>query len=243
MLKVLIIDDEPLACMLVQEYLAAFPQMQVVGVCHDGFSGLKAIQQLEPDLLFLDIQMPKINGFELLELLDHQPAVIFTTAFDEYAMKAFDQHAVDYLLKPYSQERFQKAVHKYLQQQNSGNTEALLTSASQSPQQQDRIVIKDHSTIRIIPVNQVQYIEAADDYIKVVTAEGHWLKNKTMAAMEKQLPDQQFVRIHRSYLVNVQEISKLHPMEKESYVAVLKNNKQLPVSKTGYQKLKEKLGI
>lgn len=243
MLKVLIIDDEPLACMLVQEYLAAFPQMQVVGVCHDGFSGLKAIQQLEPDLLFLDIQMPKINGFELLELLDHQPAVIFTTAFDEYAMKAFDQHAVDYLLKPYSQERFQKAVHKYLQQQNSGNTEALLTSASQSPQQQDRIVIKDHSTIRIIPVNQVQYIEAADDYIKIVTAEGHWLKNKTMAAMEKQLPDQQFVRIHRSYLVNVQEISKLHPMEKESYVAVLKNNKQLPVSKTGYQKLKEKLGI
>ncbi|WP_290789875.1 LytR/AlgR family response regulator transcription factor [Flavihumibacter sp. UBA7668] len=243
MLKVLIIDDEPLACMLVQEYLADFPQMQVVGVCHDGFSGLKAIQQLEPDLLFLDIQMPKINGFELLELLDHQPAVIFTTAFDEYAMKAFDQHAVDYLLKPYSQERFQKAVKKYLLQQTAVNTEELLTSASQSPQQQDRIVIKEHSTIRIIPVNQVHYIEAADDYIKIVTADGHWLKNKTMAAMEKQLPDQQFIRIHRSYLVNVQEISKLHPMEKESYVAVLKNNKQLPVSKSGYQKLKEKLGI
>lgn len=243
MLKVLIIDDEPLACMLVQEYLSAFPQMQVVGVCHDGFSGLKAIQQLEPDLLFLDIQMPKINGFELLELLEHQPAVIFTTAFDEYAMKAFDQHAVDYLLKPYSQERFQKAVQKYLQQQTAVNTEELLTSASQSPQQQDRIVIKEHSSIRIIPVNQVHYIEAADDYIKIVTADGHWLKNKTMAAMEKQLPDQQFVRIHRSYLVNVQEISKLHPMEKESYVAILKNNKQLPVSKSGYQKLKEKLGI
>ncbi|KYP16559.1 LytTR family DNA-binding domain-containing protein [Flavihumibacter sp. CACIAM 22H1] len=243
MLKVLIIDDEPLACLLVQEYLAAFPQMQVVGICHDGFSGLKAIQQEEPDLIFLDIQMPRINGFEMLELLEKQPAVIFTTAFDEYAMKAFDQHAVDYLLKPYSLERFQKAVQKYLSQQHHLPNEALLTSASLSPQQQDRIVIKDNATIRIIPVNQVHYIEAADDYIKIFTADGSWLKNKTMAAMEQQLPVHQFVRIHRSYLVNVQEISQLFPMEKESYTAILKNKKQLPVSKSGYQKLKEKLGI
>ncbi|MBL7769397.1 MAG: response regulator transcription factor [Flavipsychrobacter sp.] len=243
MLKALIIDDEPLACSLVQEYLAEFPQFQVTGVCHDGFSGLKAIQQLQPDLIFLDVQMPKINGFEMLELLDSHPAVIFTTAFDEYAMKAFDQHAVDYLLKPYSKERFQKAVQKFLQQQPGNHTSELLNTASQSPQQQDRIVIKDQSTIRIIPVAQVHYIEAADDYIKIVTADGHWLKNKTMAAMELQLPADQFVRIHRSYLANVQEISKLFPMEKDSYTAILKNGKQLPVSKSGYQKLREKLGI
>lgn len=243
MLKVVIIDDEPLACLLVEEYLSQFPQFQVEAVCHDGFSGLKAIQQADPDLIFLDIQMPKINGFELLELLDKQPAVIFTTAFDEYAMKAFDQHAIDYLLKPYSQERFQKAVQKYLLQQPADNTAQLLETASQLPQQQDRIVIKDQSTIRIIPVEQVQYIEAADDYVKIVTADGHWLKNKTMAAMEQQLPDQQFVRIHRSYLVHVKEIAQLFPMEKESYSLILKNKKQLPVSKSGYQKLRVKLGI
>ncbi len=243
MLKVLIIDDEPLACNLVQEYLADFPQMEVKSICHDGFSGLKAIQQWEPDLIFLDIQMPKINGFEMLELLDNSPAVIFTTAFDEYAIKAFDQHAIDYLLKPFSRERFQKAVQKFLQQQSHESNMELLNTASQSPQQQDRIVIKDNSTIRIIPVSQVLYIEAADDYIRIVTSEGQWLKNKTMAAMEQQLPSQQFVRIHRSYLVNVQEITKLYPMEKDSYTAILKNSKQLPVSKTGYQKLREKLGI
>ncbi|HEY8399109.1 MAG TPA: LytTR family DNA-binding domain-containing protein [Flavihumibacter sp.] len=243
MLKVVIIDDEPLACMLVQEYLSSFPQFRVEAVCHDGFSGLKAIQQTDPDLIFLDIQMPKINGFEMLELLDKQPGVIFTTAFDEYAMKAFDQHAIDYLLKPFSQERFQKAVQKFLLQQPTEDRSSLLETASRSPQQQDRIVIKDQSAIRIIPVEQVLYIEAADDYVRIVTAEGQWLKNKTMAAMEQQLPEQQFVRIHRSYLVNLKEIAQLFPMEKESYTVILKNKKQLPVSKSGYQKLKLKLGI
>lgn len=243
MLKALIIDDEPLACSLVQEYLAEFPQFQVTGVCHDGFSGLKAIQQLQPDLIFLDVQMPKINGFEMLELLDSHPAVIFTTAFDEYAMKAFDQHAVDYLLKPYSKERFQKAVQKFLQQQPGNHTSELLNTASQSPQQQDRIVIKDQSTIRIIPVAQVHYIEAADDYIKIVTADGHWLKNKTMAAMELQLPADQFVRIHRSYLANVQGDQQTFPYGKGQLYRHFKNGKQLPVSKSGYQKLREKLGI
>lgn len=239
---VLIIDDEPLACLLVQEYLQEFPELQIAGVYHDGFTALKGIQEHNPDLLFLDIQMPRINGFELLELVDKLPAVIFTTAFDEYAMKAFDQHAVDYLLKPYSQDRFRKAVQKFQQHQTAA-TAALLESASLQPQQQDRIVIKDQHTIRIIPVEKVHYIEAADDYVRIVTAEGQWLKNKTMAVMEKQLPGAQFVRVHRSYLVNVQEISQLYPHEKESYTAVLKNKQRIAVSKSGYQKLKERLGI
>src|ERR1700749_1896195 len=174
MTRALLIDDEPLARMVVREYLQAFPQIEVITECNDGFEGLKAIQQYQPDLIFLDIQMPKINGFEMLELLDQSPAVIFTTAFDEYAIKAFEAHAVDYLLKPFSQDRFDKAIQKWKEQKagSQKNTEELLETASYSPSQRQRIVVKTGSKIKIIPVQDVFYLEAADDYVKVHTQEG-----------------------------------------------------------------------
>ncbi|HYK44807.1 MAG TPA: response regulator, partial [Parafilimonas sp.] len=162
-MNVILIDDEPLARSIVREYLEHYNEVQVVAECNDGFEGLKAIQLHEPDLIFLDIQMPKINGFEMLELIEEPPPVIFTTAFDEYAIKAFESNAVDYLLKPFSKERFDKAIQKYLQQQkpSSEKTQAVLDSAAHSPVQQNRIVVKDGSKIKIIPVIQIHYIEAA----------------------------------------------------------------------------------
>jgi two-component system LytT family response regulator len=189
--------------------------------------------------------MPKINGFEMLELLDQAPAVIFTTAFDEYAIKAFEAHAVDYLLKPFSQERFDKAIQKW-KEQNVGsqkNTEELLETASHSPAQSQRIVVKTGSKIKIIPVHDVYYLEAADDYVKVHTQEGSFLKNKTMSHFEKTLDQQQFVRSHRSYIVNIQQITRIDPYEKDNHVAILKSGAKVPVSRNGYVKLRTVLGL
>ncbi|HMX77766.1 MAG TPA: response regulator, partial [Chitinophagaceae bacterium] len=172
MSKVIIIDDEPLARSIVKEYVQKHTELELVAECGDGFEGVKAIQQHQPDLIFLDIQMPKINGFEMLELIEEPPAVIFTTAFDEYAIKAFESHAVDYLLKPFDQIRFDKALAKWQEQKEKHtekNTKELLDSVSQSPSQSQRIVIKDGSKIKIIPVQDVLYLEAADDYVKVHT--------------------------------------------------------------------------
>ncbi len=241
-MKAIIIDDEPLARMMVKEYLQAYPEVTVVEECNDGFEGVKAIQQHQPDLIFLDIQMPKINGFEMLELIDNPPKVIFTTAFEEYAIKAFDAHAADYLLKPFSKERFDKAMQK-LQQHNPGSTNELLDTALQSGQKNNRIVVKDNGKIKIIPMAQVQYLEAADDYVKIVTAEGTYLKKKTMSFFEESLPVQEFIRIHRSYIINAQLITRIDLHEKDSHLVLLTTGVRLPVSKAGYLKLKEVLGI
>lgn len=246
MSKVILIDDEPLARSVVAEYLEAHPDLEIVQQCGDGFEGIKAIQQHQPDLVFLDIQMPKINGFEMLELLEQPPAIIFTTAFDEYAIKAFEAHATDYLLKPFSQERFDKAIEKWKEQQHSiskPDTGALLETAAQSPLQSDRIVVKNGSKIKIIPVADILYLEAADEYVKIHSAEGYFLKKKTMGFFESSLDPKQFVRSHRSYIVNVQEITRIEPYEKDNYVAILKMGQQVPVSRTGYVKLREVLGL
>jgi two-component system LytT family response regulator len=239
MSKVVIIDDEPLARSIVKEYLQQHPQLQIAQECNDGFEGVKAIQQHEPDLIFLDIQMPKINGFEMLELIEQRPAVIFTTAFDEYAIKAFEAHAIDYLLKPFDQARFDKAIAKWTEQKNTvpeNKREELLETASQSPAQSQRIVVKNGSKIKIIPVHDVFYLEAADDYVKIHTKEGYFLKNKTMNHFEQVLDQQQFVRSHRSYIVNVQQITRIDPYEKDNHVAVLRSGAKVPVSRGGYGK-------
>jgi len=245
MSKIITIDDEPLARSIVKEYLQKYPELEVVQECNDGFEGFKAIQQHQPDLIFLDIQMPKINGFEMLELLDQAPGVIFTTAFDEYAIKAFEAHAIDYLLKPFSQDRFDKAIQKWKEQKVSSqkNTEDLLETASYSPAQSQRIVVKTGSKIKIIPVHDVLYLEAADDYVKVHTQEGNFLKNKTMSHFEKTLDPQQFVRSHRSYIINIQQITRIDPYEKDNHVAILKSGAKVPVSRNGYVKLRTVLGL
>jgi two-component system, LytTR family, response regulator len=244
-MKTIIIDDEPLARSIVREYLKKYPELEIAQECNDGFEGVKAIHQDQPDLVFLDIQMPKINGFEMLELLDQRPAVIFTTAFDEYAIKAFEAHAVDYLLKPFNQERFDKAIQKW-KEHASGyekNTSELLETASHSPAQSQRVVVKTGSKIKIIPAQDIYFLEAADDYVKVHTHEGSFLKNKTMNHFEKTLDPQQFVRSHRSYIVNVQQITRIDPYEKDNHIAILKSGGRVPVSRNGYARLRTVLGL
>ncbi len=245
--KVIIIDDEPLARSIVIEYIQHFPDLVVCQVCSNGYEGVKAIQQYKPDLIILDIQMPKINGFEMLELIENPPAVIFATAFDEYAIKAFEAHAIDYLLKPFNQDRFEKAIKKWREQKNGSagekQTKQLLDDVSLTAPQNQRIVIKDGSKIKIIPIQDVHYLEAADDFVKVFTKEGYFLKNKTMSHFEQVLDASQFVRSHRSYIINLQQITRIDPYEKDNHVAILRSGAKVPVSRTGYPKLKSILGL
>ncbi len=249
MIKVVLIDDEPLARSIVKEYLGAHENITVVQECNDGFNGVKAIMQHQPDLIFLDIQMPKINGFEMLELLDPSPSVIFTTAFDEYAIKAFEAHAVDYLLKPFSKERFDKALQKWMQQREQNKTEQTqkntqaLVNETRSPEESSRIVVKNGSNIRIIPSQDIMYIEAYDDYVKIFTKDTYHLKKKTMSHFEEVLDKVDFLRVHRSYILNLQQITKIEASEKGSHIALLKSGVKIPLSRMGYGKLKEVLGV
>ncbi len=246
MIRILIIDDELLARSIVKEYLAAYQQVEIVQECNDGFEGVKAIVQYRPDLIFLDIQMPKINGFEMLELVESPPDVIFTTAFDEYAIKAFEAHAVDYLLKPFSRERFDRALQKWMERRQGGQIQMDMPAEAIAGQMQlntNRVVVKSGGKIRIIPFAEINYLEAADDYVKIHCDDGVYLKNKTMSYFEQVLDAASFTRSHRSYMVNVQKITRLEPYEKESYLALLASGDKVPVSKTGYGKLKQVLGL
>lgn len=249
MIKTIIIDDEPLARQIVKEYLSGFSEIELVAECGDGFEAVKAIQQHQPELIFLDIQMPKINGFETLELLDRKPEVIFTTAFDEYALKAFEQNAVDYLLKPFSSDRFEKAVSKFISSKKTKTNESSLkieqldNAAKKHLDEAHRIVVKNGSNILILPVGDVLYIEAYDDYVKVFNKETFYLKKKTMSYYEDTLDATQFVRIHRSFILNINYITRIEPVDKNNQLAVLKSGIKLPLSKTGYSRLKEVLKL
>lgn len=245
MFQVLIIDDEPLACDLIQEYLSEFQEIEVVGRCHDGFEGMKAISEKKPDLVFLDVQMPKITGFEMLELIEDPPAVIFTTAFDEYAIKAFEKNAVDYLLKPYSEDRFKQAVQKFLDrpEDRKAVTQSVAEHSRATSQNTDRVVIKDGAKIRIIPIDEVVRLEADDDYVKVFSKQGNFMKKQTLKNFEEGLSSDHFVRVHRSHLVNLMHIERIDPYEKNAHIALLKNGEKIPVSRSGYQRLKELLHL
>jgi two-component system LytT family response regulator len=241
-MNAIIIDDEPLARIIVKEYLQSYPNITVIQECNDGFEGMKAIQEHKPDLIFLDIQMPKINGFEMLELIEEPPMVIFTTAFEEYALKAFEAHAADYLLKPFSKDRFDKAMRK-LSSQQASLAKNIVSTALQISTQSNRIVVKDNGKIKIIPYPQIQYLAAADDYVKIYTSEADYLKKQTTQYFEDNLPSSEFIRVHRSYIINAQLINRIDLHEKESYLVLLTNGVSLPVSKAGYARLKEVLGI
>jgi two-component system, LytTR family, response regulator len=248
MKKVLIIDDEPLARMIVKEFLDNYSDIEVVQECENGFDGLKAIHQHHPDLVFLDVQMPKITGFEMLELLDYMPSVIFTTAFDEYALKAFETHAIDYLLKPFSQERFDAAMRKWQERMSAAinQTPALQTfveQQSQPAEEHHRIVVKNGANISIIPFSDIHSIEAYDDYVKIFTAKDYFLKKKTMSFFESVLPQEDFVRVHRSHIVQIKCITKIEPYEKTNHIALLSNGRSVPLSRSGYSRLKETLGV
>ncbi len=231
---------------MVLEYLQQHPEFQVLAECNDGFEGVKAIQQHQPDLIFLDIQMPKLTGFEMLELLDSHPHIIFTTAFDEYALKAFEKNAIDYLLKPIRPDRFEKAIDKFKASFQSNANPKLETEKLQETLEEEsleRIVVKTGAQIKIIPVQQINYLEAYDDYVKIHTNDGMYLKNKTMSSFEKQLDGKQFVRVHRSFIVRVDLLQKIEPMEKDSYIATLSSGGKVNISKSGYARLKQVIGL
>lgn len=245
MIKTIIVDDEPLAAGLVKEFLGAYPQFELVAICHDGVEAFKAIQLYQPDLIFLDIQMPKITGFELLELLENPPAVLFTTAFDQYAVKAFDAKGLDYLVKPFSEARFAQAIARFLSQYQ-GNSAAVSYPEEFSqaqPGKCTRLVVRVKNDIKIIPVQEVSYFRAEDDYISIYTGEGKFLKKMTMKHLEESLNPGKFARIHRSFLVNLQEVSGIEPYEKDAYLLRLRSGAKIPVSKNGYARLRQVLGL
>lgn len=241
-IRALIIDDEFHARELLKDYLKGFPDIELSGEYADGFSGLKGIQEYNPELIFLDVQMPKLTGFELLEVLDASPEIIFTTAYDQFAIKAFDHNAVDYLLKPFSEKRFGEAVKRAItsiQLKKKPMNALLREHIDNNSVALTRIVVKIKNDLKIIPTGQILYIEAQDDYVMIYTSEGKYLKQKTMKYFETRLDGSEFIRIHRSYLVRGDQIIKLEPYTKDSWVIILKNSTKLPVSRSGYRLLRE----
>jgi two-component system, LytTR family, response regulator len=243
LIKVLIIDDEDLARDLVRSYLVLFPEIEIIGECRNGFEGAKAINELKPDLVFLDIQMPKVTGFELLEIIDHQPQIVFTTAYNHYAIEAFERNAVDYLLKPFSKERFEDAVNKAKNRLFSNElpvkeVSGLVRFNQQSGELMERVVVRNGNKINVITCDKILYIEAQDDYVMIFTVDGKFLKQSTMKFFEQKLDPKMFVRVHRSYIVQIDKIERIELYGRETYLVFLKNGMKLPVSKSGYDKLK-----
>jgi two-component system LytT family response regulator len=244
-IKILIIDDEALARDLLRLYLSKDERVEIVGECSNGFEGVLAIQELNPDLVFLDIQMPKITGFEMLELVPNPPIIIFSTAYDQYAIRAFEANAIDYLLKPYPSSRvtaaLNKAVEKLTSKTPTPEINKLIETHDEDSGMLNRVVVKSGRKIRIIPVETIHYIESQDDFVMIYCNEGHFMKQKTMKFFEQHLDEKQFVRIHRSYLLNLSYISEIQQYEKESWIVLTKQGAKLKVSKTGYANLKERL--
>lgn len=246
-IKTLIIDDEAPAREIIKKYLEDLPYIDVVAECSDGFSGLKTITSLKPDLVFLDIQMPILTGIELLEVMTERPEIIFTTAYDQYAIKAFELNAVDYLLKPFSKKRFLEAVLKAVEKIKSTvydkPASQLLAQNPGSGSPITRVVVRKGNTINIIPVKEIKYLEAQDDYVMIHYTNGKALKQQTMRFYEDNLSKTDFVRIHRSYIVRVEEIKRIEPYGKDNHVAILQSGDKLPISKSGYKQIKEDLNF
>jgi two-component system, LytTR family, response regulator len=240
-LTVIIVDDEAPARALIREYLEQHSDVQVVAECTNGLEAVKAANELRPDLLFLDIQMPKLDGFEVLDLIGRDAAgVVFTTAYDDYALRAFEVHAVDYLLKPFGPERFAEALQmarsRISQQQAIPARELLETHRDGCAI--DRLLIRDRSHVHVIPVEQIDYVEAQDDYVSIRAAGRSYLKEQTLGELEVQLAAKGFLRIHRRYILNVSRLAKIELSEKDSRVAVLHDKTELPISRSGYMKLR-----
>ena len=239
----ILVDDEELARAVLKEHLAAHPEVQVVAECANGFEAVKAATELKPDLMFLDIQMPKLDGFEVLELLDPRPTIIFVTAYDQHALRAFEIHAVDYLLKPFPADRFEEALQRAKARIGTPSqkevTPAELASAAKPDWPLDRIVVRDGSKVTFIPLAKLDYIQAQDDYVLLKTPEKGHLKQQTLASLEQRLDPRRFLRIHRSFIIQLDRLAKLEQGATESWVAVLQDGTRLPVSKSGYARLKD----
>jgi two-component system LytT family response regulator len=246
-MRVLIVDDETLARAFLREHLATVPDMEIVGEAANGFEAVKLVEELSPELLFLDIQMPKLSGFEVLELLgERAPSVIFVTAYDEYALRAFDVHAVDYLLKPVDPDRLAEAVarakERLASRKPAPSIKEVAADAQPPDKKLERILIREEARVHVLPIDSIDYIEAQDDYLSFAVAGKHHRKQQTMADLETQLDPKRFVRIHRSFILNIDRLARLELYTKDSWLAILRDGKQLPVSRSGHAKLKELIG-
>jgi two-component system LytT family response regulator len=245
--RVLIVDDETLARSILREHLAKIPDVEIVGEAANGFEAVKLAEEVNPELVFLDIQMPKLSGFEVLELLgERAPSVIFTTAYDEFALRAFEVHAVDYLLKPFSDERFAEALSRARARLTAGDARdldigALASEARPRQTPLERVLIRDGAQVHVIPAPRIDFVEAQDDYVCFVAEGRSYLKDQTMAAVEASLDPARFVRIHRSYLLNIERIARVELYAKDSRIAILHDGRKLPVSRAGYARLSKLL--
>jgi two-component system LytT family response regulator len=244
-LRLVIVDDEPLARAVVREFLKAHPGVEVVAECGNGFDAVKAVTELSPDLVFLDVQMPKLDGFEVVELLGRSVPVVFVTAYDQYALRAFEVYAVDYLLKPFSEERFAEALSRararLQSREQPAELDALVGEARGRQAPLERVLIRDGSQVHVIPVEKIDYVEAQDDYVCFKSEGKQYLKDQTMGALEALLDPARFVRIHRSYLLNIERIARVELYAKDSRVAILRDGTRLPVSRAGYVRLSKML--
>ena len=243
-LRLIVVDDEPLARSVVREYAAGDPTLDIVADCANGFEAVKAVAEQRPDLVLLDVQMPKLDGFEVLELLGRDQPVIFITAYDQYALKAFEVHAVDYLLKPFSAERFQEAIgraRERLRAKAAIPVDDLVRDAKPKSGPAERVLIRDGANVHVLPVDAIDYVEAQDDYVAFKSAGKQYLKDQTLSAAETALDPARFVRIHRSFILNIDRLSKVELYAKDSRVAILRDGSRLPVSRAGYARLSELL--
>ena len=246
-LRIVIVDDESLARAVVREYAAADPGIEIVADCANGFEAVKAVAELKPDLVLLDVQMPKLDGFEVLELLGRDQPVVFITAYDQYALKAFEVHAVDYLLKPFSAERFQEAIGRARERRRAktapppGDPDKFIQDAKPRTGPAGRVLIRDGANVHVLPVDKVDYVEAQDDYVAFKSEGKQYLKDQTLSAVEQTLDPSRFVRIHRSFILNIDRISKVELYAKDSRMAILRDGTRLPVSRAGYARLSQLL--
>ena len=242
MIRVLLVDDEAPARALLREMLSAEPDVEIVGEAATGLEAVKAAAELEPEVVFLDIEMPKLDGFEVLELLDPEVAVVFVTAYDSHALRAFEVHAVDYVLKPYRAERLREALSRARARVGGRPEPAVLAHAARPPgQYAQRVVVKDGAHIHVIPIDRLDYAQAQDDYVALRTEGKTLLKTQTLGGLEATLDPSVFVRVHRSYLVRLDRIRALEPYGKNDHVALLADGTRVPVSREGYARLRELL--
>jgi two-component system, LytTR family, response regulator len=240
--KAVIVDDEELARGFLKELLGAHPEVTVAAECANGFEAVKAIAETSPELVFLDVQMPKLDGFEVLELIEPGPAVVFVTAYDQYAMRAFDAHAVDYLLKPFSAERFEKALDRAKARLGERTLPREVAAERPAAERPQRIVVKDGTRVHVIPLDKLDYVQAQDDYVALHSSGKSYLKQQPIAQLESSLDPARFVRIHRSAIVNLERVARIEPYGKESRLAILADGTRLPVSRSGYARLLDAMG-
>src|SRR5438128_11566381 len=242
LLRIVIVDDEPLARTVVREYAAAEAGVDIVAECANGFEAVKAVTELKPDLVLLDVQMPKLDGFEVLEPIGGDVPVVFITAYDQYALRAFEVHAIDYLLKPFSAERFQQAIARARERRRATlPVDEIVREARPRTGPVERVLIRDGTQVHVLPVDKIDYVEAQDDYVAFKSEGKQYLKDQALGAVEAALDASRFVRIHRSYILNIDRIARVELYAKDSRVAILRDGTKLPVSRAGYARLSELL--